>query len=248
MGCGGRPRGGPSAALHRAGGKNQASRGAAAVYAGAMRLLTGHARLFTAILIGVAMLLILPQHWPDRPRGIAAWDIASASYLAMMAELFLTSPPTRMRANALAQEDGEWTLFFLVLAGILVSFAAILGEFGSMKAAANGKGLKVALVAATLVLSWLMAQAVFALRYAHEYYSAAPGDAVEGGLEFPSEAHPDYWDFLYFSVVLGMTFQVSDVQITSRKLRRLATLHGLMGFLFNTVIIALTVNLASGLL
>ena len=89
---------------------------------------------------------------------------------------------------------------------------------------------------------------LFALRYAHEYYNGPADNDIDGGLSFPAEPHPDYWDFVYFSVVLGMTFQVSDVNITSRKLRRLATLHGLMGFLFNTVIIALTVNLASGLL
>jgi uncharacterized membrane protein len=107
----------------------------------------------------------------------------------------------------------------------------------------------VAIVAVTLALSWMLTHAVFALRYAHEFYTRT-GDAEvpDGGLEFPREPNPDYWDFLYFSAVLGMTFQVSDVQITSRKFRRLATLHGLLGFMFNTVIVALTVNLASGLL
>ena len=92
-----------------------------------------------------------------------------------------------------------------------------------------------------------MTHATFALRYAHEYYERRAGcDQVEGGLEFPQEDRPDYLDFTYFSLVLGMTFQVSDVQITSRKLRRLATLHGLISFLFNTIIVALTVNLAAG--
>ncbi len=212
------------------------------------RVLLGHARLFLAILIGLAALALLPN-WADRPRGIMAWDIAAASYIMMMALTFATCPPARMPANARAQEDGEWTLFFLVLAGIVISFAAILGEFSSMKdATAAAKGMKVGLVAATLVLSWLLAQVVFALRYAHEYYNGPPGGPVDAGLIFPSEPEPDYWDFVYFSVVLGMTFQVSDVNITARKFRRLATLHGLLGFVFNTVIIALTVNLASGLL
>lgn len=218
----------------------------------------GHARLFLAIAIGLAALVALPHAWAGRPRIIAAWDIGSAAYLLLIAILFATSPPTTMQGNARAQEDGEWTLFFLVLAGATASFAAILGEFGSMKdASAALKSEKVLLVACTLVLSWLLTQAIFALRYAHEFYSKTPsGEAgadgpageIDGGLEFPSENRPDYWDFLYFSIVLGMTFQVSDVQITARKLRRLATLHGLLGFLFNTVIIALTVNLASGLL
>ncbi len=210
----------------------------------------GHARLFASILVGIVALYLLPPTWGARTRGIVAWDIGTVFYLAVIGWLFSTSPPRRMPANAAAQEDGEWTLFFLVLAGVTISFAAILGEFGSMKtAAAAVKEQKVALVAATLALSWVLTQAVFALRYAHEFYQAAPGGAgIDGGLKFPNEDHPDYWDFFYFSAVLGMTFQVSDVEVTSRKLRRLATLHGLLGFLFNTVIIALTVNLASGLL
>jgi len=211
---------------------------------------TGHARLFLAILLGAGSLYLLPHPWPDRQRAIAAWDIGGCFYLLMVAQLFAMAPPARMEANARAQESGEWTLFFLVLAGASASFAAIIGEFGTMKDVTGvAKGEKIFVVAATLAVSWLLTQAIFALRYAHEFYSRTiPSAGLDRGLDFPSEEHPDYWDFLYFSVVLGMTFQVSDVQITSRKLRRLATLHGLLGFLFNTVIIALTVNLASGIL
>jgi uncharacterized membrane protein len=213
-------------------------------------VLYGHIRLFIAIAIGAASLWVLPHRMTPRETAIAAWDIGGVTYLLLITLLFLRSPSTRMEANARAQEAGEWTLFFLVLAGATASFAAILGEFGSMKdATGDAKAEKVAAVALTLAISWLLTQAIFALRYAHEYYSrAVPSADVDGGLEFPGCKRPDYWDFTYFSVVLGMTFQVSDVQITSRKLRRLATLHGLLGFLFNTVIIALTVNLASSVL
>ncbi len=92
-----------------------------------------------------------------------------------------------------------------------------------------------------------MTHVTFAFRYAHEFYADdLGGPDVDRGLEFPGERQPDYLDFLYFALVLGMTFQVSDVQITSRKLRRVATLHGLLSFLFNTVIVAFTVNIAAG--
>ena len=108
--------------------------------------------------------------------------------------------------------------------------------------------LYVALVAVTLFMSWLMTHVTFAFRYAHEFYANdVGGPDVDGGLDFPGEKSPDYLDFMYFSLVLGMTFQVSDVQITSRKFRRVAALHGLLSFLFNTVIVALTVNIAAGL-
>ena len=99
-----------------------------------------------------------------------------------------------------------------------------------------------------MVMSWLTAHVVFAIRYAHEWYDCDDEPRLRQGLEFPGDTQPDYMDFLYFSLVLGMTFQVSDVQITSRRLRRLALLHGLVSFLYNTVIVALTVNIAAGLL
>jgi uncharacterized membrane protein len=213
-------------------------------------ILLGHQRLFAAIVAGALSLLALPPSWPAETRLVAAWDIGATCFLALAAILFSTAPPERMPANAEAQEEGEWTLFWLVMAGAIASFGAIIGEFSKLKGAKPAvQDLRIALVAATLILTWLFTQAAFALRYAHEYYSrGAPGrDGVEEGLQFPDESRPDYWDFFYFSAVLGMTFQVSDVQITSRKLRRLATVHGLLGFLFNTVIVALTVNLAAGL-
>ncbi len=202
------------------------------------------------MLLGVLSLAALPHAWAAEERAIIAWDFGAACFLLFCTIMFLTAPEDRMEANARAQEEGEWTLFWLVLAGTTASVAAILHEFSTMKGAAPSvRDLKVATVAATLALSWLLTHAVFALRYAHEYYQRDEGGSgVDGGLDFPSTKKPDYWDFLYFSVVLGMTFQVSDVQITSRKLRRLATVHGMLGFLFNTVIVALTVNLASGLL
>ena len=133
---------------------------------------------------------------------------------------------------------------------VVVSFAAVSSEFTAIKTGPpEQRILKVALVAVTLFLSWLMTHVTFALRYAHEFYAKDNGGPdVDRGLEFPGEKSPDYLDFLYFSLVLGMTFQVSDVTITSRKFRRVATLHGLVGFLFNTVIVAFTVNIAAGLM
>jgi uncharacterized membrane protein len=217
-------------------------------------VLSGHKRTFGAFALGLASLALQPDAWTDRTRFIVAWDFGAGMFLLLCLTLFHDATPDRMQANALAQEEGEWTLFWLVVVGATASFTAIIGEFGTMKSdTGTDRGLKVALVAATLMLSWMLTHAVFALRYAHEFYSRtgnpmAPEGGIDGGLEFPKEDHPDYWDFFYFSAVLGMTFQVSDVQITSRKLRRLATLHGLLGFVFNTVIVALTVNLASGLL
>ncbi len=211
---------------------------------------SGHIRTFSAVLLGVLGFWALPRAWPGEERATLAWDMGAAFFLLLCAIMFLTTPKDGMEANACAQEEGEWTLFWLVMAGTLASLGTILHEFSTMKTAAPAvRNERVAVVAATLTLSWLLTHAVFALRYAHEYYQRSEGQSdIDGGLEFPSTKRPDYWDFVYFAAVLGMTFQVSDVQITSGKLRRLATVHGMLGFLFNTVIVALTVNLASGLL
>lgn len=210
----------------------------------------GRPRLFIGLLCGIVAFLLLPYGLRTPTRAICAWDIGTLVFLISAGVLFYAEPPEKMPAHAAAQQEGEWTIFWITVAVVLMSFAAIIGEFsGTKDLPANQRSLHVGLVALTLFVSWLMTHVSFGLRYAHEYYTTSPGRTeVDGGLQFPGEPRPDYLDFLYFSLVLGMTFQVSDVQVTSRKLRRLAAVHGLLSFLFNTVIIALTVNIAASFL
>jgi uncharacterized membrane protein len=214
------------------------------------RVIRGRPRLLIGALAGLAVWPLLPAALAGTTRGLLAWDAGVLVFLALAAHLFATAPPDRMPARAEAQEEGEWTIFWLTLAVVIVSFVAVSSEFSAIRQASGAaSGVRVALVAVTLFISWLMTHVTFAFRYAHEFYADdLGGPGVDRGLEFPGETQPDYLDFLYFSLVLGMTFQVSDVQITSRKLRRVATLHGLLSFLFNTVIVALTVNIAAGLM
>jgi uncharacterized membrane protein len=216
------------------------------------RAVAARPRLFIGFACGLAIAPLLPASISPATRAIIAWDAGVIVFLVLATILFCTEPAEHMAVAAEAQEEGEWTIFALTLAAVVFSFAAIIGEFASTKpATADGwpKSLHLALVAVTLFVSWMMTHTTFALRYAHEYYGRQPGRReIDRGLEFPREEWPDYLDFMYFALVLGMTFQVSDVQITSRKLRRLAAVHGLLSFLFNTIILALTVNLAAGLL
>jgi uncharacterized membrane protein len=210
----------------------------------------GRPRLFLGLLCGLAAAPLLPDGIKGATRAIIAWDIGVVAFLVFSAYLFTTERLDRMAADAAAQEEGEWTIFWLTVAAVAISFAAIISEFADTKSMAPAlRGLHVTLVAVTLFVSWLMTHTTFAFRYAHEYYETGPGgDDITGGLDFPGEKRPDYLDFLYFSLVLGMTFQVSDVQITARKFRRLAAVHGLLSFLFNTIILAVSVNIAAGLL
>lgn len=214
------------------------------------RVVAGRPHLFTSVAIGMVSLPVLPASLSGQTRAILAWDIGSLVLLVLYAAMFSNERKNNMAADAERQEEGEWTIFSITLAAALFSLGAILAEFsGTKDLPGSTRAWHVALVAATLLVSWLVTHTLFALRYAHEYYEQGDGPgAIQGGLSFPGNQPPDYWDFFYFAVVLGMTFQVSDVQITSRKLRRLATIHGIISFAFNTVIVALTVNIASSLL
>jgi uncharacterized membrane protein len=129
----------------------------------------------------------------------------------------------------------------------LFAVAVLIGEAkGLSKQIVTGHLL---LAGATVISSWILIHTAFTLHYAHVYYRLQDDDVtiLGSGVEFPSEKGPDFLDFAYFSFVIGMTCQVSDVQISGRNIRRMALVHGLLSFLFNTVILALTINLASGL-
>jgi uncharacterized membrane protein len=140
-----------------------------------------------------------------------------------------------------------------VVGGALISLLALAFIQKTLKAAEpSGPGVMLATIIATILLSWFLVHVMFSLHYAHRYYGAAEDendeDGLIGGLSFPDEKQPDYWDFMYFSFVIGMTCQVSDVEVTGRGLRRLALVHGIAAFLFNTIILALTINIVAGIL
>ena len=216
-----------------------------------VRVAAGHSRTAISIVAGVLAYLLLPDEPGFTTRSVIAWDLGAFVLLVFAAVLFSREgDDASMEDNALQQQDGEWTMFWVTLAGVAFSFVALTSVLAEAKDIHTfARSLRVGLVAATLLISWLTTHLIFAIRYAHEYYTTSRGaEKIDGGLVFPGDDTPDYWDFVYFSLVVGMTFQVSDVQITSRKLRRLATLHGLIGFLFNTIIVALTVNIAASLL
>jgi uncharacterized membrane protein len=211
---------------------------------------TARPRLFASIVLAIAAAFVLPHGWMPRTRALCAWDLGICLYLALTAVLFCSEHLDRMAADAARQQEGEWTIFAVTVAVVVASYVAIFGEFSDAKDM-HGivKDAHVGLIALTLFASWMMLHATFCFRYAHEFYTKTDADGdFDRGLDFPSEKWPDYLDFSYFALVLGMTFQVSDVQITSRKFRRLAALHGLLSFLFNTVIVALTVNIGASLL
>lgn len=172
---------------------------------------------------------------------LLGFDLAALVYLILLAVLFTRATPALMRCQARAQDTGRWGFLW---SGIVLTAVVMVSLGAELHGGKEGGMATIALAAASIVLSWLFMNTMFAMHYAHGYYGDF-GKSHEG-LEFPETPQPDYWDFAYFAIVIGMTFQVSDVQITSRYLRRVALLHSVIAFFFNVFIIALSVNVVAG--
>jgi uncharacterized membrane protein len=149
-----------------------------------------------------------------------------------------------MKKNASIQDEGAFGILVLAVAAAIASLGAIFAELAALDRESANYGLYIALAIVTVVLSWTFTHTIFALHYAHEFYGEG---ARANGLKFPNDNQPDYWDFVYFSFVVGMTFQVSDVAVTHKSARRMVVAHGALSFFFSTAIVAMTVNIAAGL-
>ena len=205
-----------------------------------LRVVYARPRTFFSIAVGIIAFFLLPGSLRLVTRLLVGWDIFAALYLVLVFTMVLRSGIIHIRRNAVLQDDGRFLILMVTALGAFASIAAIVFELGASKG--NPSGLILAIV--TIVLSWAIVHTAFALHYAHEFYR----NKKPGGLQFPSgDAHveADYWDFVYFSFVIGMTAQVSDVGITDRVIRRTATVHGIISFVFNTALLALMVNIAA---
>jgi len=211
-----------------------------------LRIVRARPRLFACGVIGAVVAVIaLATSWRPATRLLTGWDVAVALYLALVFQMMVRSTTDTMRQHAADQDEGRLTMLILTVASALASVAAIFAELGSSTSSTGSRPpANVALAAFTILLSWAFIHTIFALHYAHEFYDETDG----GGLAFPGDREPDYWDFVYFSFVIGMTSQVSDVAITSKLIRRTAAAHGIVSFVFNAALLALTVNLAASAL
>jgi uncharacterized membrane protein len=174
---------------------------------------------------------------------VLAFVISALVFLAATAHMFSQGKPTSIRARAREEDGGHWST---LASSIGVSSVVLVALGLELQASKSGGMFGIALAASCLLLSWFFMNTMFALHYAHEYYGDDAHKRKRGGLKFPSDHDPDYWDFVYFAFVLGMTFQVSDVQVGDRRLRRVALVHGIVAFFFNVVIVALSVNIVAG--
>ncbi|HKW90993.1 MAG TPA: DUF1345 domain-containing protein [Methylomirabilota bacterium] len=201
-------------------------------------------RLFSAAAVAVVLTaaLFVATPWGLATRLLVGWDVGVTLYLILVFELMTGAGASEIRRRAAAQDEGQLAILVSTVGAGLVSLVAILVQLSS---ASGSRGpARLILAASTILLSWAFIHTMFALHYAHEFYGedAGPG----GGMAFPGgDEEPDYWDFVYFSFVIGMTSQVSDVGVTSKVIRRTVAAHGIVSFVFNAALLALTVNIAA---
>jgi uncharacterized membrane protein len=215
-----------------------------------LRSIEAHQRLLFSIGVAIVAFFAQPAWIHVQTRLVVAWDIGTVCFLALIWAIIITASPEQTNQSATREDQSRTAILILVLMADTVSLGAVgLNTHGVPKVDMVGH-LIVSIVA--IVCSWLLVHTMFTLHYAHHYYrsgllkvSADPDEA--GGLDFPGKDPPNYLDFAYFSFVIGMTSQVSDVQISSPSIRRLALIHGVLSFAFNTVILALSVNILAGL-
>ncbi len=206
-------------------------------------------RLIVSIVVGILVWLLLPIE-DQIDRILAGWNAAGWLYIALLLVMMMRAEVGGIRRQAIIEEESRSAALIITTLGAIAMFLAIVAQ---LSAIAEESGLErritLALSFCTILVSWLLVQIVFAVYYAHEFHSESRKKVhgAGGGLKFSGRGVPDYFDFLYFSFVVGTTNQTSDTEVTSRPMRRVVMLHGLLSFFFNTMVIALTVNLTAQL-
>lgn len=209
-----------------------------------LRVGMAHKRLLISVLLGFVVMLVVPA--TPITRMLIGWDVGVLIYLVAAAVVMTRcSSVSEMQNNAAAQDEGGFAILILSIAAAVASLGAIFAELSTIERTSPSYGLYIALAIGTVVLSWAFTHTIFALHYAHAFY----GEHLrKSGLRFPGDGQPDYWDFVYFAFVIGMTFQVSDVAITHKSIRRMVVAHGALSFFFTAAIISVTVNIAANVI
>lgn len=208
-----------------------------------VRIVRTRPRLFVSAVLGLVVIAVLAATTGLKlsTKMLIGWDVGVALYLVLVFAMMARSDVHRIRRRALMQDEGAIAILVFTAGAALASLGAILVELGVPPGTPRAPD-QLIIATVTIALSWAFIHALFALHYAHEFYD---DDDSEGGLTFPGKEEPDYWDFLYFSLVIGMTSQVSDVAVTSKSIRSTVAAHGVVSFFFNVTLLALMVNIAA---
>jgi uncharacterized membrane protein len=202
-------------------------------------------RLFISVMLGIAVIAFLfaTCDWRVATKLLIGWNIGIGLYLILAFHLMARSDVHRIRRRAANQDEGSIALLVLIVVAAMASMAAIFSELATTGGTPRQPG-QLILATTTIVLSWAFIHSMFALHYAHEFYGDGR-DGIVGGITFPDDSEPDYWDFTYFAFTIGMCAQVSDATVSSKSIRRTVLSHSVVSFVFNAALLALTVNIAA---
>ncbi|MGN6604671.1 MAG: DUF1345 domain-containing protein [Ginsengibacter sp.] len=204
-----------------------------------------HKLLICLALAVVVYLVVQVENIDFLTHLMIGWDTFSVCMVVMTWITFFITTAKQIRIQSKVQDPNRSIIFIIILICTLASFLTVVLLILTKKDGESGPSWKMPVAVGGMLFSWILIHTSFTLRYAHIFYGdhESNPNTHAGGLEFPGDELPDYLDFAYFSFVLGMTFQVSDVQITSKRFRRLALLHGFISFVFDTTLLALTINI-----
>ena len=205
-------------------------------------------RLVLSLLAGLFFSFLLPDHLHFSTRALLTWDLGAGLYLILGFIMMFTTSLETMQKRARMQDDGALFVLGITIFAAIASLAAIVFELSGLESRSTlGQSIHVLLVVGTFAISWLLVHLSFALHYAHLFYlkKNQTGQAI---LDIAGQEYPIYTDFLYFSIVVGMTSQTADIGLASSQMRRLVMTQGLIAFVFNTSLLALTINIAASLI
>ena len=213
-------------------------------------------RRWRVLLSGLAGLIaLLVARVSSLPPGLStliAWNGASVAYLAPTLWMFWRDDEAKVRRRAADEDEGAWVTSGIVLSAVIASLAATVIALKKLKAASahmpDAPSWAWVFSVSTLVLGWVVVQTVFTLQYAHRYFGDGDRDGkIDCGVKFPGQAPTNYTDFVYMAVCIGASAQVSDFNITTSDFRRLVTFHSLLAFFFNTMVLALGINILASI-
>ena len=213
---------------------------------GALASMAHRPRLIAGTALMVAAYFLIPPGFREATRLLIAWNFGAWAFLILIA-LMIANPKRDARVQARPEDENQWVLVVLGIGASCAAIAAIVSELGPVKGMAGlAKAEHLALVGATILSAWTFLQVMFALHYAGVYFAPQPG-GIHGGLDFPGAAKPDWMEFFYQAFVIGCTFATSDVSVTSKRMRRICVIQGVVGFFFNAIILALAINISANL-
>jgi len=215
---------------------------------GLMAALRRRVRLIAGLAAMAVAFVAIPGEMRTPTRALVAWNVGAWLFLGLIALMVARGSSESVRAHAAEEDENQWALLAIAIVVATAALAAIVFELGPVKDMTGlRKGEHIALVAATILSAWTFTHTMFALHYAAQYY--APGeDGVRAGLRFPEEDSPGWGEFFYQAFVIGCACATADVNATSKAMRRACLAHGVVAFFFNTIILALTINIGAGLI